>query len=225
MMLSSCTCSPHSTRPEGLGAGRFLMSCWPRQTALRQHMWLGGLRWLSCRRLQWAGDVLGRNLVQWTCFGRCMGSRPPRPGTTWWFHRLGPRPDAKVGLTAVAVQRGSGGRPPQLVSVHDLEGAWLLSETRSAGTLMAGSLVDSLYLARWIALLSSWLQLLGAVDMVVGQEQAQACAGGGTGGLITKGCLLQALRSAPKARVPGSGGITYEALQAFCGVLAEPLVF
>ncbi len=32
---------------------------------------------------------------------------------------------------------------------------WLLLETRSAGTLMAGSLVGSFPLAKWIALLGS----------------------------------------------------------------------
>jgi hypothetical protein len=40
--------------------------------------------------------------------------------------------------------------------------------------------------------------LLGAVDAVVGQEQAQACAGPEGDGLITKVCLSHAgLRSAP----------------------------
>ncbi len=61
--------------------------------------------------------------------------------------------------------------------------------------------------------------LLGAVDTVPRLVLAQR-----GGSLITKGCLSQALRSAPKGRVPGSDGITYDALQAFWGVLAEPLV-
>ncbi len=69
-----------------------------------------------------------------------------------------PQAGRQGGLTAVAVQRGGGGggRPPQ-VSVHDrgglaAVGTWML---RSAGTLMAGSLVGSCVLgslARWIAL-------------------------------------------------------------------------
>ncbi len=67
---------------------------------------------------------------------------------------------------AVHSDGGGGGRPPQVVSVHD-RGGWLLLETRSAcTTLMAGSLVVSLPLAKWIALLSSscwarWTQWWG----------------------------------------------------------------
>ncbi len=60
----------------------------------------------------------------------CAGQEPGPVDLLWelhgeqglkWFYRLGrPRPDAKVGLGAVAMQRegSGGGQPPPVVSVH-----------------------------------------------------------------------------------------------------------
>ncbi len=66
--------------------------------------------------------------------------------------------------------------------------------------------------------------LLGALDAFVQPEQAQVCGRPEGDGLLTTACLADALRSAPRGKAPGSDGITYEALKAFWGVLAEPLV-
>ena len=66
--------------------------------------------------------------------------------------------------------------------------------------------------------------LLGALDAFVQPEQATACAGPNGDGHITHACLSTALRHAPCGKAPGSDGITYEALKAFWGALAEPLV-
>jgi hypothetical protein len=143
---------------------------------------------------------------------------------TKWFHRLGrPRPNAQVGMTAVAVhsQPAEGDIRPHVVSVHDRGGVAAVGAALSAyfdgsqpGGLFAPGQVDP----------DAQELLLGALDAKVPQEQAQACAGPDGDGLITHACLTAALRSAPSGKSPGSDGITYEALKAFWGVLAEPLV-
>ncbi len=108
-----------------------------------------------------------------------------------------------------------------MVSVHDIGG--LAAGGDALSRFFDGRQPDGLFAPGQVDRGAQQL-LLDAVDTVVGQEQAHACAGPEGDGLITKGCLSQALRSALKGRVPESDGITYEALQAFWGVLAEPLV-
>jgi hypothetical protein len=144
---------------------------------------------------------------------------------TKWFHRLGrPRPDAKVGMTAVAVPQKSGiagGQSARVVTVHERGGLAAVGEALSR--YFDGKQPDGLFAPGVVDPAAQHL-LLSALDRVVGQEQAVACAGPDGDGLITKACLTEALRAAPAGRAPGSDGITYKAMKALWEVLAEPLV-